>query len=254
MRWWIRWWPWLAISAAGAVEVGDSRDRVLAELGSPSGHIRGGGIEILYYPMGVVQLREGRVTIVEWRSEEDTRARQRAEWEARQRIEAARRSRRARGDAALRELVESAGYRMMSPAEQIERLAEFSRMYPEVSIAGPLLDAQRALAEERRREAHAREVAAELSRYASESVRRSAGREYAPPYMVAGGTTVYFVRPWTFADHFGEGPAWLDRRPDCHARAGWNRSSSAGVSTWPYNFGMGEGGPRLGPRPPGMGW
>lgn len=254
MRWWIRWLPWLAITAAGAVEIGDTRDTVLTELGSPSGHIRGGGIEILYYPRGIVQLRDGRVTAVEWRSEEETRARLLAELEARRRMEAARRSRRALGEDALRAMIESEDYRMMSPSERIERLAEFSRNHPEVSIAGPLLEAQRALAEERRREARSREVAEELERHSAEAARRAASRAgYAPPYMVAGGTTVYFVRPWTFADHFGAGPAWLDRPPDCRARTAASRSSS-GMSTWPYNFGMGDSGPRLGPRPPGMGW
>lgn len=253
MRWWIRWLPWLAITAAGAVEVGDTRDMVLAELGSPSGHIRGGDMEILYYPSGTVHLRDGRVTTVEWRSEEETRARLMAELEARRRMETARRARRVRDEERLRALVESDDYRLMSPSERIERLAEFARLHPEVSIAGPLLEAQRALSEERRREARAREVAEELERHYAELSRRATSRGHAPPYMVSAGTTVYFVRPWTFADHFGAGPAWLDRPPDCHARAAAGRASS-GSSTWPYNFGMGEGGPRLGPRSPGMRW
>ena len=153
----------------------------------------------------------------------------------------------------MQALLHSAEYGWLSPEERLERLVEFARRNPAVSIAAPLAEVRRALLEERQRQARAREVAEELDRWVADNARRAEDRRRPPSYMVSGGTTVYFVRPWTFAEHFDAGPAWLDRAPDCRARAGLSRASSP-AGTWPYNFGMGAGGPCLGPRSPGMGW
>jgi ankyrin repeat protein len=54
---------WLAAAVfCGAVTVGDSRDAVLTEMGKPIGAMRRGGVEILRYTKGEVELRNGRVT------------------------------------------------------------------------------------------------------------------------------------------------------------------------------------------------
>lgn len=253
MRWSLRLLPVVGMLTASAVEIGDPRERVLIELGPPSGHIRGMGFELLYFPRVVVELNDGRVCAVRRRSEEEVRSRPPVDRILKRRVEAVRQTRQTHAEEALQALVDSAEYRLLTAAKKIERLAEFARNHPEVSIWQPLLDAQRALAEERRREARSQQIAAELEEWADQNARRAMSGRYAPPYMVSAGTTVYYVQPWTFVNYLGGGGAWIDRPPNCDARSRLPLTASPG-STWPYNFGMGSGGLRLGTRQSGMSW
>ncbi|MCX7819059.1 MAG: hypothetical protein N2652_07635 [Kiritimatiellae bacterium] len=238
--------------AGAAVRIGDPREQVLAELGPPSGHIRGSDFELLYYPSGTVQLRGGRVVALQMRTAEQARAEREAELLARRREEAERRHRRAQGERELRALIESEEYRALTPAEQIEQLARFAQAHPGVSIAAPLLAAQRALEEEQRRERRSRELAEELEAQREESARRER-RRVAPPYLVSGNTTVWYVEPWVYwVPAWGVVPPLAG--PDCRHRVETFRPTGAGTPTWPYNFGMGGAEVRIGPRQPSMGW
>lgn len=121
-----------------AVMLGDSRELVLAELGSPGGYVGMQGREVLMYERGEVILEEGVVTSAELISEEEAVARRlRREAEEAERLERERVRRE-------RLALEGEGIRLRKMADAdfmngsaVKRLAfwqQFRRTYPMVEL------------------------------------------------------------------------------------------------------------------------
>ncbi len=55
----------MAVCAASAIEIGDSYDQVIAELGAPSGKLESGATMVLHYPDCTLRLKDRRVTMIE---------------------------------------------------------------------------------------------------------------------------------------------------------------------------------------------
>ncbi len=246
----------LAMATAGAaVSPGDSREAVLAELGLPSGHIRIGGEELLYFEGATVRLRNGVVVAADVRPPEVVRARPGAGNGALQRARmpvpaAALPDPNVR----LREMVATPEFQLLSPEEQIAALGDFAAQNPGANILGYVLAARRRLDEQERLRRRMREIEEELNRLATEARRRQREPIW-PATTVVGGTLIHRVRPWTvgwMAE--AEGPGWSWRVHDCRHPAGRSAGAPLGTSGWPYNFGMGTAPVRAGPRQPGMGW
>ncbi len=238
-----------AVATAGSVEPGASREEVLKELGAPTGFIRISNFgEILYFADLTVKIVSNRVAEVRARSDEPLL---RVAQPARTPPRAAQPADPETVQAELQRMVQSPGFRILSPEEQIARLFEFAATHPGAQIS-PYV----ALA---RREMELREARAEAARRTQElldELQRAQAqrtREILPSYMVYGDRMVWYVRPWTLGFHDRAGPAFLDRRPDCRYRPA---TVAPGYSNpaWPYDFGLSSEPLRIGPRQPGMRW
>lgn len=177
----------LALSAApfpvvAAVGTGATLDEVRAALGAPSGQMRLGERQLLYYARGSVELTRGRVTRVALMSAEEHQAQVVRE----ERQQAERESRRAQlleeGTALRDRKLADEAFRSAPVAYQVAFWEDFARRYPGVPCAEPLTIARLKLneqMEERNRKAE------ELRRLA-EIEERLAAAERAPRYHPAG--------------------------------------------------------------------
>jgi hypothetical protein len=254
----------LAVALSGAapvsvpaVDPGDDRAAVVAELGQPVGAIHLADEELLYFDRGSVRLRGGVVTEVRLVTAEEARRRRAAEAAAASRAAAARKAQSARrkseGEALLRSWLEDPAFRAAPLPEQAARWEEFARRYPEIEIAAYLSDVTRRMDEQRAHEAQERRIAMlEFRAMQAEQAARAA-EEHAsrlPPYMMApGGRTIYYVQPWTVP-----GGAYGTCRDGAWRPAVPRATPSGGSSSWPYNFGMRESPVGISPRRPGMPW
>ena len=257
-RWAAAWVLGLALAPAGsrAVEVGDARSEVVAELGAPVGAITLADEELLYFERGSVRLRDGRVASVQLVTAEEARKRREIEAAAAARAAATAAAvaarRKAEGEAVLRAWLEDPAFRSAPLPEQVARWEEFARRYPEVQMAGYLSEVTRRVEELRAREEQERRIAmlefrASQAEQAAAIARDQASRSSA--YMMAPGRTVYYVQPWLVPAHAAQ------ECRDGRRAAGSSRASTSGTSaSWPYDFGM--RGSRIGisPRRPGMSW
>ncbi len=156
-----QWAGWFAAAVlagtagtAAAVQPGDSREAVLAELGPPRGELRIDPVELLYFERGSVKLRDGTVVQVDLVSGEEA-ARRRAERErqaAERRARAAEASARrmAEGEAERERLLSDPRLASAPADEQVRLWASFMDRYPEVDVSVPYVRAlERYRAEQR---------------------------------------------------------------------------------------------------------
>jgi len=142
------------------VQIGGTAEEVRVRLGAPTGQVRHGGRQVLYYAHGSVELRDGRVTRADLRSPEEQaavearEARQQADFEA-------RRARLIGEGTALRDRKLADAAFLAAPASyQVSFWEDFARRYPGVSCAEPLAIARVKLneqLEEKRRHQEERE-------------------------------------------------------------------------------------------------
>jgi hypothetical protein len=144
-----------------AVEVGDTHDEVVAELGRPAGSASVGASTILFYDRGEVKLRDGAVTSFSLVTPQELAARQAAEAEAQQRREEAERTRLERLEAQGRaEMAAKKSNARLAVAPALDQLAywrAFAARYPMIAVdheIAPLL-------EQAQHELRLREIAAE---------------------------------------------------------------------------------------------
>lgn len=139
-------------SSADEVKVGDSRDAVLKALGDPSGTASFGTSEVLHYPRGQVDLKDGKVvgsTVIS-QAEFDRRERQRAAEAERLQKEAAERAAAAPPPAAL---APAPNTREMSPAEEVAYWETYQRENPGAPVSGQLAAARQRAEEQARKDA-----------------------------------------------------------------------------------------------------
>ncbi len=154
----------LAGGTAVALEPGATRTSVIAELGSPTGLIRAGQEETLYYERGHVQLKNGKVVDFEIISPEQLRERQAAAEKARVALAARTAEYRARlkieGEAALKTLLADTNFTQLSAAVQAASWREFMKKYPDVPVTAYYLPALKRFEEEQARAAQEQRLAA----------------------------------------------------------------------------------------------
>jgi len=121
-----------------AVEPGDTREAVIAELGPPSGTAEVGSSSILFYPRGEVKLRDGRVVSASLITDEALAARAAAEAESLRRMDEAAQARLARLEAEGRAVYAAkksdARFVTLPAAEQLAFWRTFATRYPMVPI------------------------------------------------------------------------------------------------------------------------
>ncbi len=197
----------LAVVIAGppavAVQSGDTRDAVIAELGQPAGRMTSGTLEVLSFARGVVELRDGRVVTSTVVSAEEAAAR-RLERESRRAAlvaaqEAERQQRYEEGSRLKADTLGDPLFHSRSAYAQLQFWRSFQSRYPEVPVEVELADA---LSRHRDaqglkqadRQLQALEARVALAEEKAEAAERRAGdaerRLYRRPY-----TTVYHDRP-----------------------------------------------------------
>ena len=149
--------------AAEALQPGATRMSVVAELGAPTGFIRAGKEETLYYDRGNVQLRDGKVVDFELISAEQLRERQAAAEKARA-AQAARNAElraqlKTEGEAALKKLLAEPDFFRAPDSVQVARWREFMQKYPDVAVSEYYLPALKRLEAEQARTAQEQRIA-----------------------------------------------------------------------------------------------
>ena len=144
----------VATCAARAVQPGDLRDAVVAELGRPTGKVAMGGVETWYYPRGQVRLRDGRVFFTDLMSDADLAARTAAEEAAQLRIQKEQQQRLAQlteeGQAALAGRKSDPTFVLLSAAEQLAYWKLFAVRYPMISLENELVALRQRIDDEQR--------------------------------------------------------------------------------------------------------
>lgn len=149
---------------AQALQPGNTRLQVIAELGAPTGFIRAGKEETLYYERGTVQLRDSKVVDFEIISPEQLRVRQAAAEKARaeqaERTALWRAQLKVEGEAVLNKMLAEPGLALAPAAVQVERWREFMKKYPDVPVAEYYVPVLKRLESEQAREAQEQRIAA----------------------------------------------------------------------------------------------
>ena len=121
-----------------AVEQGDSRAAVEAELGPATGTARIGPVTILFFDRGEVKLRDDRVTEVNLISEDELAARRAAEAESLRRMEQAAQARLARleaeGRAVFAAKKSDPHFAMLPARDQLAYWRTFAARYPTIPV------------------------------------------------------------------------------------------------------------------------
>ena len=147
----------LTATAAWAADpqVGDSKDRVLDNLGNPKGRMSIKNMEVLFYDRGSIELLDGKVSMVKLVTAEQLARQQAAQAEQEKRSAEARKKLIAEGEVEKQRLLDDPAFARKSPAEQAEAWRKFAAKYPGVSVAGEIEAANADAAEEARRKAAA---------------------------------------------------------------------------------------------------
>jgi hypothetical protein len=136
----------LLLPAAGAIEEGDSRDTVIESLGKPLGGLTAGGLEVLQYKLGTVELQDGVVVSSDLISQEvfDLRkaAREERIAQEKKRADEARERRIADGTAELKRIEEDKSFAAKPASDRLKYWQDFHRKYPEVNVSAQLSAAQ----------------------------------------------------------------------------------------------------------------
>jgi len=138
--------PMFLLPAAGAIEEGDSKDSVIESLGEPLGALNAGGLEVLQYKLGTVELQDGIVASSDLITEEVFDLRQAANEkrmaEEKRRAEEAREQRIADGTAELKRIEEDESFASKPASERLKYWQSFRGKYPEVNVSSQLSAAQ----------------------------------------------------------------------------------------------------------------
>lgn len=192
--------------AAVAVQPGDTRLSVIAELGAPTGFIRAGKEETLYYDRGSVQLQGGKVVDFELISPAQLRERQAAAEKARVALAARTAEQRAQlkteGEMALKLLLADPDFAQASATVQVARWREFMQRYPDVPVAAYYLPALKRYAAEQAHAAQEQRLAALEDRMqaAEQQALLNDTRPMQYPDGYLGQSTIFYPPTFRFPD------------------------------------------------------
>jgi hypothetical protein len=132
---------------AGEIEVGDSREEVIQEVGEPRGTMLSLRMETLFYERGTVTLRDGTVVHVRLKTAEEVvreKARRRQEEAARKVAQEQERERRIEEGKALKAwAMNDPEFKQSSPAERLDYWRKFQKTYPKISVSEEIASAER---------------------------------------------------------------------------------------------------------------
>jgi len=138
-------------TTVAAIEIGDTKEQVLRELGEPTAFSDLGGKALMMYPRGKVVLVDGKVSSTTILSDEAYQKKQAAALAARQKragaMEAERKARIQEGQAMLANLKTNETFLASSPLRRVEILESFQERYPEVNADSLLVPARHAARE-----------------------------------------------------------------------------------------------------------
>ena len=109
---------------------GDSKAKVIEELGEPSGAFIQGHRDVLLYPNGSVEFRDGKALKIALSSPEEVAAREAEQAEAKRVEEEARQTSIREGEEKIRLILETERYKKMPPAEKVRTLDRIRRLHP----------------------------------------------------------------------------------------------------------------------------
>ena len=132
---------------AGEIEVGDSREEVIRQVGDPRGAMLSLRMETLFYERGTVTLRDGSVVHVRLKTAEDVvreKARRREEDAARKVAQEEEPERRIEEGNALKAwATKDPEFKQSSPAERLDYWRKFQKTYPKISVSEEIASAER---------------------------------------------------------------------------------------------------------------
>jgi len=139
---------------AGAVQLGDNRQMIVEEMGSPTGEISAGSVTVMFFPRGEIRLRDGAVSSIDLVSETELAAQQAAMADELVRLDAARAERTRRleveGRAELAARKSSPDFMQLNATEQLASWRSFAARYPMISIAEELATLRERFGQEQR--------------------------------------------------------------------------------------------------------
>jgi hypothetical protein len=109
---------------------GDSKAKVIEELGEPSGSFMQGERDILLYPNGTIEFRDGKALKIALIDPQEVAARDAARAEAKRVEEEARQTSIREGEEKIRLILETERFKNMSPAERVRTLDRIRRIHP----------------------------------------------------------------------------------------------------------------------------
>lgn len=151
------------LAAASTVTPGGSLTDVRVELGRPTGRMQLGERQLLYYPHGLVELVDDRVTRVDLRTPEEQASLEQREARRRAERDERRMAAVAEGTALRDRKLADATFAAAPAAYQAAFWEDFARRYPEVSCVEPLTIARLKLGEELEEKARQREDAQRIA-------------------------------------------------------------------------------------------
>lgn len=175
---------------ASAVTPGVSLADVRGELGRPTGVMQIGERHLLYYPHGLVELVNERVTRVELRTPEEQAGLEQREARRRAEREERRMTVMAEGTALRDRKLADATFAAAPAAYQVAFWEDFARRYPEVSCVEPLTIARLKLGEELEKKSRAREDAQRIAELETRLAAAGEGPFYGVRYH--GGYRGYY--------------------------------------------------------------
>lgn len=127
--------------AEDEINLGDSKDKVLEVLGKPRGKMKKGNSEYWSYLRGIVRITDGKVTLINikseqeaWRDEMERRDLVKDRAEAQRKAREERQQRIKEGTAQKQEKLKNEDFLALPAAEQLEFWRGFQSKYPEVSV------------------------------------------------------------------------------------------------------------------------
>lgn len=169
-------------AGADTVPAGATWEEVRATLGAPKGRVEMGGRELFYFDRGEIELRDGRVVRASLRTPEEQAALTEREVRRREEQEARQAGLVAEGTALRDRKLADASFLAAPVAYQVAFWENFTRSYPGVPCAEPLMIARLKLNEQL--EDKARQ--AEQVRRIAELEERLAGAVESPVYYRSG--------------------------------------------------------------------
>ncbi len=213
------------VLTAAEVRPGDTVREVRAALGAPNGELHKGDRHLLYYDRGEVELRSGSVIRVALLSNADFATLEVRRAQVREEQEARRARLSAEGEALKARVLADPSFLVAPLSYQVAFWENFSRRYPGVIGAEPLLIARLRLAEQRRTQIEQEQRLADLEARVIEAESRAneaALYRRNADYSYGGGYARHPFTLWPVEYHFADGPPTASPRAvpavDTHSR------------------------------------
>lgn len=188
----------ISFAAEKEIQLGDTKEQVIAILGKPKGVIKKGSYEYLSFHRGTVKIKDGKVVSRNLESEEDADKKEQerlaiiaSREEASQQDAEAKKQKTAEGNSIKKNKIEDQEFAKLSPKERLEFWINFQKSYPNVSVNEEIAAVNKELPQEEPKEKTERQSLLEtiekkqeeLDKIIAEAKTKSAGRTYRLRYL-----------------------------------------------------------------------